>query len=110
MWGAIASANWEAVEQQDPMCGAKWLPMAVCVAAELLAAATPLLVRCLGIRTGCPMHTGQTLVLGSSPYWLAQLQKALVRVSSCTCVSMPITASYCNTNREQGGVSRACVS
>jgi hypothetical protein len=69
----------------------------------------PLLVRCLGIRTGCPMHTGQTLVLGSSPYWLAQLQKALVRVSNCTCVSMPITASYCDTTREQGRVSRACV-
>lgn len=48
-----------------------------------------------GARTGWPMHTGQMLVFGSSPYWLAQLQKALVRVSSCTCVSMPITASYC---------------
>jgi hypothetical protein len=89
------------------MCGANGLRVAAFVAAELLAAATPLLlqpapVRCLGIRTGCPMHTGQTLVLGSSPYWLAQLQKALVRVSSCTCDSMPITASYCNTTREQG--------
>jgi hypothetical protein len=45
--------------------------------------------------TGCPMHTGQIFVFGSSPYWLGQLQKALLRVSSCTCVSMPITASYC---------------
>ena len=46
------------------------------------------------VLTGCPRHTGQTLVLGSDPNWLAQLQKALVLVLSCTCVSMPITASY----------------
>lgn len=44
--------------------------------------------------TGCPRHTGQTCVLGSAPNSLAQPQKALVRVPSCTCVSMPITASY----------------
>ena len=43
--------------------------------------------------TGWPMHTGQTWALGSAPYWLAQLQKAFVWVLSCTCVSMPMTAS-----------------
>lgn len=40
------------------------------------------------------MQVGQMLVLGSSPYWLEQEQYALVFVNSCTCVSMPITASY----------------
>lgn len=44
--------------------------------------------------TGCPKHTGHTWVLGSPPYKLLQLQNALVCVLSCTCVSMPMTASY----------------
>jgi hypothetical protein len=39
------------------------------------------------------MQTGQMWVLGSAPYSLAQLQKALVLVSSWTWVSMPMTAS-----------------
>ena len=54
------------------------------------------------------MHTGQTWVLGSAPNSEAQPQKALVRLLSCTCVSMPITASYLSTWRRRGG-RRACV-
>lgn len=44
--------------------------------------------------TGWPKQTGQTFELGSAPNSEAQPQKALVVVLSCTCVSMPITASY----------------
>lgn len=50
--------------------------------------------RATGARTGWPMHTGQMRVLGGAPYSLAQEQNALVAADSCTCVSMPITASY----------------
>src|ERR1022692_1421988 len=47
-----------------------------------------------GKAPGNPRHTGQTLVLGAEPNWLAQPQKALVAVSSCTWTSSPITGSY----------------
>lgn len=65
------------------------------------------------------MHTGHTLVLGSSPYWFAQLQNAFVRVSSCTCVSIPMTASYCSSahktqgeavSSQQGARNASCIS
>lgn len=53
-----------------------------------------------GGRTGWAMQTGQMWVLGSEPYSLAQLQKALVAVASWTCVSIPIVASNCTDMHE----------
>src|ERR1035437_7495737 len=43
---------------------------------------------------GRPRHTGQTLVFGGSPNWVEQPQKILVRVSSWTWTSSPMTGSY----------------
>jgi hypothetical protein len=39
------------------------------------------------------MHVGHTLVFGSAPYSYAHRQNAFVLEFSCTCVSIPITAS-----------------
>src|SRR5271166_3292616 len=47
-----------------------------------------------GKEPGRPRQTGQTLVLGAEPKWLAQPQKTLVAVSSCTWTSSPMTGSY----------------
>src|SRR5712671_5405251 len=47
-----------------------------------------------GRAPGNPRHTGQTLVLGGAPNLVEQPQNALVWVSSWTCTSRPITASY----------------
>src|SRR5579862_77173 len=47
-----------------------------------------------GSAPGRPRQTGQMLVLGSEPNRLAQPQKALVAVRSCTWTSSPITGSY----------------
>jgi hypothetical protein len=47
-----------------------------------------------GRAPGSPRHTGQTLLLGSSPKPFRQPQKSLVRVSSWAWTSSPITGSY----------------
>src|ERR1035441_6787750 len=47
-----------------------------------------------GKAPGSARQTGQTFVLGSEPNRLAQPQKALVAVSSCTWTSSPMTGSY----------------
>src|ERR1043166_8336318 len=47
-----------------------------------------------GNAPGRPMHTGQTLVLGSAPKLVGHPQKILVAVASCTCTSRPTTGSY----------------
>src|SRR6266542_96281 len=47
-----------------------------------------------GSAPGIPRQTGHTFVLGPEPKTLGQPQKILLRVSSCTCTSRPITVSY----------------
>src|SRR5271163_406379 len=47
-----------------------------------------------GRAPGRPRQTGQMLVLGAAPNFDEQPQKALVRVSSCTWTSRPMTGSY----------------
>src|SRR5271154_5349340 len=47
-----------------------------------------------GSAPGSPRQTGQMLVFGGAPNFAEQLQKAFVRVSSCTWTSSPITGSY----------------
>src|SRR5271156_1314887 len=47
-----------------------------------------------GSAPGRPRQTGQILVLGAAPNFAEQPQKALVRVSSCTWTSSPMTGSY----------------
>src|SRR5215218_1156158 len=47
-----------------------------------------------GSEPGRPRHTGQTLVLGSSPNWLGHEQKIFVAVASSQCTSRPTTSSH----------------
>src|SRR6185312_6972275 len=47
-----------------------------------------------GSAPGIPRQTGQTLVLGGAPNLVEQPQKIFVSVSSWTCTSSPMTASY----------------
>src|SRR5450432_2890202 len=47
-----------------------------------------------GSEPGSPRQMGQILVFGAAPNFDEQPQKALVRVSSCTWTSSPITGSY----------------
>src|SRR5271163_4290237 len=55
-----------------------------------------------GKAPGKPRHIGQIWVFGSPPNRLAQPQKALVFVSSCTWTSSPMTGSYrSNTSGER---------
>ena len=46
-----------------------------------------------GSAPGKPKQTSQTLVLGSSPKLVGQLQKIFVFVFNCACTSSPITTS-----------------
>src|ERR1039457_1021276 len=63
-------------------------------ASEASAANSTALALSTGSAPGRPRQTGQTLVLGAEPKWLAHPQKALVAVSSCTWTSRPMTGSY----------------
>src|ERR1035438_2098434 len=65
-----------------------------CSASAARVANSTALALSTGNAPGRPRHTGQILVLGSEPNRLAQPQKALVLVSSCTWTSSPMTGSY----------------
>src|SRR5580658_8356075 len=63
-------------------------------ASEASVANSTALALSTGRAPGRPRQTGQMLVLGGEPNLLAQPQKALEAVSSCTCTSRPMTGSY----------------
>ena len=46
-----------------------------------------------GNAPGKPKHTGHVFEFGSAPKLVGQPQKIFVSVASCTCISIPITAS-----------------
>ncbi len=61
-----------------------------------------------GKAPGSARHTGQTLLLGAEPKWLAQPQKALEAVSSCTWTSSQITGSYLARTSGESAAAGIC--